>query len=56
MARMSAFADCPGWGIFRPGTEDFAIAVPEQVHRGQDLLGDVLGLDEGDEAQLGVAL
>ena len=27
-----------------------------QVHRGQDFLGDVLGFDEGDEAELGVAL
>jgi hypothetical protein len=27
-----------------------------QVHRNQDLLGDVLGLDEGDEAELGLAL
>jgi hypothetical protein len=26
--------------------------VRRQVHRGQDLFGDVLGLDEGDEAQL----
>ena len=27
-----------------------------QVHRGQDLFGDVLGLDEGDEVELGLAL
>src|SRR5450759_1761785 len=27
-----------------------------QVHRGQDLLGDVLGLDECDEAERGLAL
>jgi hypothetical protein len=27
-----------------------------QVHRGQDLLGDVLALDEGDEAERGLAL
>jgi hypothetical protein len=31
-------------------------SVRRQVHRGQDPFGDVLGLDEGDEAQLGVAL
>lgn len=27
-----------------------------QVHRGQDFLGEVLGLDEGDQAELGLAL
>jgi hypothetical protein len=26
------------------------------VHRGQDFLGDVLGLDEGNQAELGLAL
>jgi hypothetical protein len=30
--------------------------VRRQVHRGQDPFGDDLGLDECDEAQLGVAL
>jgi hypothetical protein len=26
------------------------------VHRGQDFIGDVLGLDEGNQAQRGLAL